>query len=121
MIEDWFKQKYRARAAEVDAGFAAGADDYVIKPFSPRELVARINSLFRRQSHRAAVDVANADERQRAAEVQQNLLPRQKLTLDGFDLAGRFRPSRSVGGDFYDWYPTPDGLKGTLRATLPLW
>ncbi len=39
-----------SRADEVDqlVGFAAGADDYVTKPFSARLLVARIGSLLRR-------------------------------------------------------------------------
>jgi DNA-binding response OmpR family regulator len=31
------------------AGFALGADDYVVKPFSPRELVYRIKAVLRRQ------------------------------------------------------------------------
>jgi len=35
----------RARDVDVDAGFAAGADDYVIKPFVPGELVHRVNAL----------------------------------------------------------------------------
>ena len=39
-----------ARAEEGDkvAGLETGADDYITKPFSPRELVARINAVLRR-------------------------------------------------------------------------
>lgn len=39
-----------ARAEEVDrvAGLTLGADDYVVKPFSPRELMARVRAVLRR-------------------------------------------------------------------------
>ena len=39
-----------ARGDEIDRviGFELGADDYVMKPFSPRELVLRVKSIFRR-------------------------------------------------------------------------
>ena len=41
-----------ARGEEIDrvAGLTLGADDYVVKPFSPRELVARVKAVLRRTS-----------------------------------------------------------------------
>jgi len=43
-----------ALGEEVDRvlGLEVGADDYVTKPFSPRELVLRVQSVIRRSSHR---------------------------------------------------------------------
>ena len=42
-----------ARGEEIDRviGFELGADDYVMKPFSPRELVLRVKSIFRRMKN----------------------------------------------------------------------
>jgi phosphate regulon transcriptional regulator PhoB len=44
-----------ARGEEVDriVGLEIGADDYVVKPFSPRELVARVKAVLRRQARTA--------------------------------------------------------------------
>ncbi len=48
-----------ARAAEADrvAGLDAGADDYISKPFSPKELLARIRAVLRRKAPEATDDV----------------------------------------------------------------
>jgi len=47
-----------AKAQEADKvrGLDSGADDYVTKPFSVAELIARINAIFRRQARLAATD-----------------------------------------------------------------
>lgn len=49
-----------ARDEEVDkiVGLSMGADDYLVKPFSPRELVARVHAMLRRpRASREPVDV----------------------------------------------------------------
>jgi DNA-binding response OmpR family regulator len=37
----------RARAVDIETGYLAGADEYIVKPFSPRDLVARIRTGLR--------------------------------------------------------------------------
>lgn len=46
-----------AKGEEVDriVGLELGADDYVVKPFSPRELILRIRAVLRRQTPEASV------------------------------------------------------------------
>ena len=41
------------RSVEKVEGLEAGADDYVVKPFSPREVVARVTAILRRTEARA--------------------------------------------------------------------
>jgi len=53
-----------ARDEEPDrvAGLELGADDYLTKPFSPRELVARMKAVLRRTDGRSAEDVLALDD-----------------------------------------------------------
>lgn len=52
-----------SRDDEIDRviGIELGADDYVVKPFSPREVVARVSAILRRSGGRAATDAPAAD------------------------------------------------------------
>jgi two-component system response regulator BaeR len=53
-----------ARVEEIDRllGLEAGADDYLCKPFSPRELMARIKAILRRSGQAAAVPALAIDD-----------------------------------------------------------
>lgn len=107
-----------ARPGEADRlkGLECGADDYISKPFSPRELQARIEAMFRRP--RTCNEQADAEELRRAAEIQRSLLPSGPPDVLGYDVAGACRPSRSVGGDSFDWHPCEIGLQLTLADTM---
>ena len=54
-----------ARVDEEDrlAGLDLGADDYILKPFSPRELAARVRAVLRRTARQAAADTSAVLER----------------------------------------------------------
>lgn len=56
-----------AKGTEVDkiVGLEMGADDYVVKPFSPRELVARVKALIRRAHPLSEPEAGGAFERGR--------------------------------------------------------
>jgi len=70
-----------ARVTEDDkvAGLDAGADDYLIKPFSPRELIARIRAVLRRSSAEDESGVMTA------GRLQMNTLSRRVLS-DGKEI-----------------------------------
>ena len=80
-----------AKAAEADrvVGLELGADDYVVKPFSPRELVARIRAVLRRfegegaEVERIVVGGIEIDLKTRELKVDGNEI---ELTPTEFDL-----------------------------------
>jgi two-component system alkaline phosphatase synthesis response regulator PhoP len=60
-------------------GLELGADDYVTKPFSPRELVARVRAVLRRRAAAGQSDVINAGGLMLDA-------PRMRVTRDGEEI-----------------------------------
>jgi two-component system alkaline phosphatase synthesis response regulator PhoP len=86
-----------ARTEESDriVGLELGADDYVTKPFSPRELVARLRAVLRR------VDMADRDTR--VLRVGAVVVDRPKMRV-------------TVDGDEVDLTPTEFELVATLAA-----
>lgn len=70
-------------------GLEVGADDYVTKPFDPRELLARVKSVLRRTQSRpaeAAVPPSRESERVRFGRCRLDLASHQLFDADGQDI-----------------------------------
>ena len=99
-------------------GLDLGANDYVSKPFSLRELLARVRALLRHERDRHQDEERLSGELKLAQEVQQALFPRVLPEASGLDYAGICRPARGVSGDYYDFLALGGGKLGLLLADV---
>ena len=124
-----------ARAEETDTlvGLAVGADDYVTKPFSPREVVARVRAVLRRGrggtsgTERMVFDGLVMDTATRQLEVNGLLVPLSTLEFDllvalarspGRVFSRRQLLERVWGEDFYGDERVVDVHVRNLRRRL---
>ena len=85
-----------AKGEEVDkiVGLELGADDYIVKPFSPREVVARIKAILRRtENHAAGEDSSKNVIQHNGLMIDLNSYTRDTLLSKvwGYDFAGETR------------------------------
>lgn len=139
-VKDPFIMMLTAKGDELDRiiGLSTGADDYLVKPFSPRELVARVRALLRRslrqtgQSQILQTQHFWIDLEQRVAwsrEADTNDVPLDLTTLE-FDLLSTFLayPGRAWsrtqlidklwGSDFYGDERVVDTHVARLRKKI---
>lgn len=109
-----------ARAQEYDRvrGLDLGANDYVVKPFSPDELMARVRRLLRDRDAGREQQKQFEDELRAAAAVQESLFPQNHPPIQGLDYAASCRPAKGVSGDYYDFIPLDGGKLGLLLADV---
>ena len=86
---------------EVFHGLAQGADDYVVKPFDPRNLVQRVDALLRTQAHGPGVDPATSlpDAETTKREIQRRISLSEEFALAHCELAGLREFSKKYGAD----------------------
>jgi sigma-B regulation protein RsbU (phosphoserine phosphatase) len=58
------------------------------------------------------------EEMQRASEIQRSLLPKEIPQLAGFEVAGAWRPARTVSGDYYDVFKLDEHRLGLCIADV---
>jgi phosphoserine phosphatase RsbU/P len=113
-----------ADEGHIEEAFAAGADDYIVKPFDRRIMLARIESMIRASAdHAQAVAGTHVEaelglmlsDLERAASVQREQVSKLPLQASAWTLSGAVVPCQHVGGDLLQ---IVDGIAGARVAIV---
>lgn len=91
---------------------------FCIYDTKPRRLTASQRETFVELAAWAQRELQSADDLQRAANVQRQLLPPPLGNVPGYSVCALCLPAYAVGGDFYDHYPVPGGMIFTVADVM---
>ena len=99
-------QALKAPGGEVIGSFAMSSPE-------SRNFDADEQRKFRQVARWLEEELARETDQKRAADVQRALTPRY-IEVPGFEIVGASTPARAVGGDFFDWHHSADGVAITI-------
>lgn len=85
---------------------------------APRTMDEHELTLLRDLAGWVQAEISRDDELDRASVVQQGLLPRSEPEIPGYEMAAVNLAAGRLGGDFYDWYAVPGGMRFTVADVM---
>ncbi len=103
---------------------SAGDLDHQTVPISRDEVGLLASSFNRmtgalREAHAQEVEAKSLEhDLAIASEIQSNLVPKRMLRIPGYDISAYYRPSKEVGGDYYDFIAIDDDNEAIVVAAV---
>jgi serine phosphatase RsbU (regulator of sigma subunit) len=114
-VDELFTGTERVKSGNFERRIRVQSDDQLGQlAVSFNDMTGRIQDLLVEQDEKRRLE----QELQIARGIQMSLLPQGALQSPGMTVAAFCAPAREVGGDYYDFFPLPDGRVGLLIADV---